>query len=159
MDEKGKKVLNRLQAMCARREYCLADIRKKATERLDGDKDAAEEIVSMLAKDRFVDELRYASAFASEKSALGGWGQIKIRRALSAKGVASETIDAALSEIDKEKADSRLVRLMENKWRSLQGDPQARLKVLRYALSRGYGYDEVRPIAERLTSGQDEDGI
>lgn len=159
MDEKGKKILSRIQAMCARREYCIGDIRRKALERLDGDSAAAEEIVSMLVEDRFVDELRYASAFASEKSALGGWGQLKIRRALSAKGIPSETIDTALSEIDKDKAVSRLVRLMENKWKTLQDDPQGRLKLLRYALSRGYGYDEVRPVAERLTSGQGGDGI
>lgn len=159
MDEKEKKVLCRLQALCVRREYCIGDIRRKALERLDGDSQAADEIVSMLLKDKFVDETRYATAFASEKSALGGWGRIKIRRALSAKGIPSDTIDAALAEIDKDKADSRLSKLMENKWRTLQDDPQGRLKLLRFALSRGYDYDQVRPIAERLTSGLDEDGI
>ncbi len=159
MDEKGKRVLNRLQAMCARREYCLADIRKKAAERLDGDKDAAEEIVSMLVKDRFVDETRYSEAFVSEKSSLGGWGSIKIRRALTAKGIPSDIIAGALSGMDHDKAGAKLEKLMGNKWRSLQGDPQARLKLLRYALSRGYDYDEIRPVADRLICGQDEDGI
>ena len=141
MDEKAKRALGSLQALCARREYCLSDIRRKAAERLDGDREAAEEVVSELLKDGFVDESRYASAFASEKSALTGWGPIKIRRALKAK------------------ADAKLEKLMAGKWRSLQEDPQAKLKLLRYALSRGYGYDEVQPVAERLTSGQDADGI
>lgn len=159
MDEKGKKVLDRLQAQCARREYCISDIRRKALERLEGDEDAAEEMVSLLVKDGFVDELRYATAFASEKSALGGWGPIKIRRALSLKGVPKDVTDKALMEIDRGKADARLERLMASKWHSLDGDPQAKLKLLRYALSRGYGYDDVRIIADRLTSGKASDEI
>ncbi len=159
MDEKAKRALGSLQALCARREYCLSDIRRKAAERLDGDQEAAEEVASELLKDGFVDESRYASAFASEKSALTGWGPIKIRRALMAKGVPSDVIDTALAGTDRDKADAKLEKLMAGKWRSLQGDPQAKLKLLRYALSRGYGYDEVRPVAERLTSGQDADGI
>ncbi len=160
MDERGKKVLSQMQALCARREYCIADIRKKLSDRLEGDPEAEEEeILSSLLKDKFVDERRYASAFVSEKSSLTGWGPLKIRRALSAKGVAAEVIDAALSDMDRDKADTKLEKLLSAKWRTLQGDPQARLKLLRHALSRGYLYDEVRPIAERLTSGRDADEI
>ena len=159
MDERRKKVLSQMQALCARREYCIADIRKKLSDRLEGAPEAEEEILSSLLKDKFVDERRYASAFVSEKSSLTGWGPVKIRRALSAKGVAAEVIDAALSEMDRDKADAKLEKLLSAKWRTLQGDPQARLKLLRHALSRGYLYDEVRPIAERLTSGRDADEI
>ncbi len=159
MDEKGKKVLARMQALCARREYCIGDIRRKLSLRPEVDAGTEEEIISSLVKDKFVDELRYASAFASEKSSLSGWGPIKIRRALSAKGLTAEVIDAALSEMDKDKADAKLEKLLSAKWRSLRDDPQGKLKLLRHALSRGYLYDEVRPIAERLTSGQDADEI
>ncbi len=159
MDEKGKKVLARMQALCARREYCIGDIRRKLSLRPEVDAGTEEEIISSLLKDKFVDELRYASAFASEKSSFSGWGPIKIRRALSAKGLTAEVIDAALSEMDKDKADAKLEKLLSAKWRSLRDDPQGKLKLLRHALSRGYLYDEVRPIAERLTSGQDADEI
>lgn len=148
-----------MQALCARREYCIGDIRRKLSLRPEVDAGTAEEIISSLVKDKFVDELRYASAFASEKSSLSGWGPIKIRRALSAKGLTAEVIDAALSEMDKDKADAKLEKLLSAKWRSLRDDPQGKLKLLRHALSRGYLYDEVRPIAERLTSGRDEDEI
>ena len=79
MDDKARKVLDSLQAQCARREYCVSDIRLKAVRKLDGDTQAAEEIVESLVADRFVSDLRYAGAFAREKASLSGWGPVKIR--------------------------------------------------------------------------------
>lgn len=146
MEEKAKQVLSILEAQCSRREYCRADILKKALERMDGDRDAAEEIVASLEAGNFVSDLRYASAFAREKASLTGWGPVKIRFALSAKGIARETIDEALAEIEPEKAEARLERLLETKRKSLEGDPQIKLKLLKFALSRGYDYDTVKKL-------------
>lgn len=146
MEEKAKQVLSILEAQCSRREYCRADILKKALERMDGDRDAAEEIVASLEAGNFVSDLRYASAFAREKASLTGWGPVKIRFALSTKGIARETIDEALAEIEPEKAEARLERLLETKRKSLEGDPQIKLKLLKFALSRGYDYDTVKKL-------------
>lgn len=150
MDEKAKKVLSRLEAQCARREYCVSDITAKAVKAMEGDAEAAREIVDSLVKDAFVSDLRYASAFAREKASLTGWGPIKIRFALGAKKIDRATIDAALEEVEPEKANDKLRRLMEQKWKSLQDDPQGKLKLLKFALGRGYGYDEVKDIADDI---------
>ena len=145
MDSEQKKVLDRLEAQCSKREYCVSDVRLKAFKALDGDTARAAEVVDSLVADKFVDDARYAGAFAREKSALTGWGAIKIRYALRAKGVAQETIEGALQEIDGGKAADKLSRLMESKRKSLEGDPQMKLKLIKYALSRGYEYDEIKP--------------
>ena len=79
-----QKVLERLQRQCARMEYCVSDIRRKALKAMEGDPDAADRIVASLVKDRFVDDRRFAAAFAREKSALQGWGTVKIRFQLRA---------------------------------------------------------------------------
>lgn len=150
MDEKAKKVLGRLENQCARREYCTSDITQKAIKAMEDDRDAAAEIVASLKENGFVSDLRYASAFAREKASLTGWGPIKIRFALAAKGIDRETIAEALEEIDSDKASDRLQRLMEQKWKSLQDDPQGKLKLLKFALGRGYGYDEVKAAAEEI---------
>lgn len=146
MEEKAKQVLSILEAQCSRREYCRADILKKALERMNGDRDATEEIVASLEAGNFVSDLRYASAFAREKASLTGWGPVKIRFALDAKGIARETVDEALAEIEPEKAEARLERLLEIKRKSLEGDPQIKLKLLKFALSRGYDYDTVKKL-------------
>ena len=150
MDEKKLKVLDRLRGLCSRREYCVADVLKKAVEGLEGDRAAAQEVVDVLVKEKYVDDLRYASAFARDKSAIQGWGEVKIRYMLSAKGVPRDVIDKALEEIDQDKADSRLEKLLQNKLKSLKDDPQCRLKLLRFALGRGYSYDEVNDVVNSL---------
>ena len=69
---------------------------------------------------------------------------------LSAQGVAREAISAALEDIDEGRAGQRLEKLVENKYRSLKDDPQCRIKLLRFALGRGYSYDEVNPLIDAL---------
>lgn len=152
MEESVKKVLLSLQAQCVKREYCSADIRRKALERLDGDRDAAEEVLQSLKDDKFVSDARYASAFAREKSSLQGWGAIKIRFMLRSKGIAEADIAEGLSEIDSLKASERLERLLENKWKTLQDDPQGKFKLIKFALGRGYDYPEIESVVKRITA-------
>lgn len=153
MNDSQKKVLNALEALCARREYCSSDILKKAVDRLDGDTEAALQLVGSLKAEGYVDDLRYASAFAREKSSITGWGEIKIRFALRAKRIDESIIEQALSEVDCHKSADKLERLLAVKWRSLGGADDAKLKLIRFALSRGYTYDEVRPAVEKVMSG------
>lgn len=150
MTDQQKRIQDRLRGLCSRREYCVVDVLKKATDGLEGDRTAAQEVVDVLVKEKYVDDLRYASAFARDKSAIQGWGEVKIRYMLSAKGVPRDVIDKALEEIDHDKADSRLEKLLQNKLKSLKDDPQRRLKLLRFALGRGYSYDEVNSLINTL---------
>lgn len=145
-----QKVADRLRGLCSRREYCRSDVMKKAVAALDGNQSEAARIVDILVEERYVDDLRYASAFARDKSSISGWGSVKISHMLSAKGISRDIIKEALEEIDEEKASSRLDKLLQSKARSLKDDPQAKLKLLRFALGRGYGYDEVKNVVDEL---------
>ena len=144
------KILDNLRRQCSRREYCTSDVLKKAEKALEGDREKAMQVVATLVKEKFVDDLRYASAYAREKSAISGWGEVKIKYMLSAKCIAKDVIAEALSEIDDVKADARLLKLLENKYRALKDDPQWRMKLLRFALGRGYSYDEVSACIDTL---------
>lgn len=151
-ESKYQEVLTQLQALCAKREYCVSDIRRKALERLEGDREKAVELTEALVADKFVDNARYASAFAREKSSLQGWGPVKIRFQLRAKGVSDEDISSALQEIDENRAATRLEKLLENKWHTLQDDPQGRLKLIKFALGRGYEYEAVESLIKLITT-------
>ena len=162
-----KKILSSLQTLCARREYCPSEIRQKALSRIkahlqdEEDRqdagDLADRMTESLIGDSYVDSLRYAKAFASEKSSLLGWGPYKISQALCTKQIDRQTIEEALESLDAERAESKLEKLLRNKWKSLQDDPQGRFKLLRYALSRGYEYDSsLRSLLERIENGQEE---
>ena len=139
-----------MRALCSRREYCRKDILKKVMTALDGDAAKAEEVVGKLVEERYVDDRRYAAAFARDKASIAGWGAAKIRYMLAAKGVDREIIASALEEIDVNRADARLEKLMENKARSLKDDPQRRIKLLRFGMGRGYGYEEVSSVIDRI---------
>lgn len=43
----------------------------------------------------------------------------------------------------------KLENVLLSKERQLKDDPQSRLKLIKFALSRGYTYDEVKPVLER----------
>ena len=58
METDVKSVKSALEALCAKREYCVSDIRRKALDRLEGDRQKADEIVAALVADKFVDDAR-----------------------------------------------------------------------------------------------------
>ena len=148
-----KKVLERLQRQCAKAEYCSQDVRRKALKALEGDVEAAGRVVGALVKDRFVDDARYAGAFARDKAAFSGWGPVKISFALRSKGIPREVIDEAVAGIDREKASSKLEKIISDKFRSLKEDPAVKLKLLRFGLTRGFSYDDVSAAVESVLSG------
>lgn len=148
--EEYSKVLDRLQAQCSKREYCTSDVLRKALSAFDGDSEQATKLVDSLVADRFVDDLRYASAFAREKSRLSGWGPAKITYTLVGKGIPRPVVRQALGEIDQDEADRKMRSVLETKIKTLVGDPQIKFKLLKFGLTRGYEYDKVAPVVEDL---------
>ena len=142
--------LSRLQRLCSRAEYCASDMYRKALKDLEGDSEAAARVVASLKSDGYVDDARYAACFAREKSSLQGWGVIKIRFQLRSKGVSDADIAAGLAEIEQPKADAKLKRLVSEKYKTLEGDSQCKLKLLKFALSRGYEYDQVAAVVDEV---------
>lgn len=145
-----KKVLSHLQAQCARREYCTKDIRAKALKALDGDEAGADEIIGALVAEGYLSDLRYATAYTREKSELSGWGPAKISCALAAKGIPRELITRSASEVDRSRASEKLEKLLAHKIKTLENDPQWKLKAIRFALGRGYGYDSIIEALAKL---------
>lgn len=143
------KVLSYLQNLCSRQECCSKDIYAKALRRLEGDAAAARRTLDSLVEEGYVDDARYAAAFAREKASITGWGPLKIRYALAAKGIDSALASLGIEAIDSQKSLQRLSRLLDAKWKTLQDDPQGKLKLIRFALSRGYDYNTIKPLLDR----------
>ncbi|MBQ7576376.1 MAG: RecX family transcriptional regulator [Bacteroidales bacterium] len=140
------KAIERMRGICSRKECCRQEISAKL-EKLEVEDVAG--AVELLCKEGFIDERRYARAFARDKSSLQGWGSLKIKLALQRKGIDSDVISAALGEIDTEAASVKLESLLRAKLRTLRKEEDAsarRAKVLRYALGRGYGYEQINKV-------------
>lgn len=152
-----EKITDKMRRMCSRREYCIYDIRKKLNVQLEGNSEDVQKVIDVLLKERYVDDSRYASAYARDKSSISGWGPTKIRYMLSSKGISKDIIAQAMEEVDPSRAQSRLDKLLENKFRTLKDDPQCRLKMLRFGLGRGYDYEDVASVIDKLISNRDEE--
>ena len=153
------KILDRMRVLCSRREYCRSDIMKKIMIALDGDRGVAQCLIDKLISEKYVDDRRYASAYARDKSSIAGWGAVKIRYMLLSKGISEEDIASALEDIDDGRASSKLYKLLETKARSLKDDPQKSLKLKRFALSRGYSYDEVTNMVDTILRKEKDDSL
>lgn len=136
----AEQAFTRYAAACAMSEMCAADLIDKMRRRGLSREDA-ERVVEQLRDKGFVDDRRYATAFAHDKFHLHRWGRIKIARELQHKRIDRELIDAALDEaIPVEDYKLTLLRLLRDKWAGLRGkEPeQVRAAMVRYAVSRGF---------------------
>lgn len=89
--------LNRLEALCAKAEHCSWEVRRKlATWKIGADD--AEKIVQRLVDHRFVDDGRFARAFARDKFMFSGWGRRKIEAQLRARRIPAALIAKAMDE-------------------------------------------------------------
>ena len=149
MEEK-EKLLGRMMRLCAGRECCRSEIRRKLAA-LPAEQ--AQEVLDTLCREGYLDDARYARAFARDKSALQGWGSLKIQLALQRKQIDAADIAAALEAIDLPAADAKMEQVLRAKWKSLarEEDPvRKEAKFFRYALGRGYGYQEIKRIYDYL---------
>ncbi|MDD4644737.1 MAG: regulatory protein RecX [Bacteroidales bacterium] len=132
--------LNRAMALCSRQEYCEANIRAKlefwgiAPEDIDP-------VIEQLIREKFIDVLRYATAYVRDKVRINHWGRIKIRYMLSIEKLKHSIVDQAIEEIDEELYTDVLKDILTKKALSLknEADPYSkRQKLVKYAQSRGF---------------------
>ena len=149
---------NKFSALCAFTEYCISDIRKKM-QRLDPEAEHTERVIERLVKENFINESRYATAFVRDKFRHNRWGTVRIAMELRAKGIDKETIDAAMQEISDEDASETLLSLLKKKLPTVKGntDYEIKMKLMRFAASRGFEPERVRRTVEEVMSGQDNE--
>lgn len=106
---------------------------------------AVEDMISKLITDNFLNEERFAIAFAGGKFRQLGWGKVRIRSALKMKRVSEYCIRKALSVISDSDYHAMLEKVIEKRKKSVkEKDPFKRTyKLMSYAISRGYEPDIV----------------
>ncbi|MDR3189478.1 MAG: RecX family transcriptional regulator [Prevotellaceae bacterium] len=150
----AKEALLRLQRLCAMQEKCLTDVRKKM--RSWGLSEAeAEDVERRLLSEKFVDEARYAAAFAREKARFSRWGVHKIRAALHAKKIGSDLVEAALREAAALCPQDDFIKALQKKAQATRAtSPQDMFaKLVRFGVSRGYEYEDVVKAASEIVEG------
>lgn len=145
----------KLFAYCAYQERSHQEVRRKL-DSLGVYGNPAEEIIAELITAGYLNEERFAKAFAGGKFRMKGWGRVRIQRELETHGVTNYCIRSGMKEIDDEDYRKTLEKLIRKKAASLSNDAPIvrRDKTGRYAIAKGYESDLVwRVVNEILGDG------
>jgi len=152
-----KKTLTKEQALQKLRHYCgyqersHSEVKEKLYSLGIWKKDQ-DEIISTLIEENYLNEERFAIAFAGGKFRMKQWGRVKIKYELKQKQVSEYSIKKALKEIDEDTYRETLQKLYEDKWDSLKGEKNIFIKMTKtrdYLLQKGYEGELVKNLISK----------
>lgn len=155
----SKKVLSKEEALQKLRHYCAYQERchKEVKEKLYGyglHRNEVDEAISVLIEENYLNEERYAIAFAGGYFRSKQWGKVKIGHELKMKGVSDYCIRKAMKEIDEEDYFKTIRELARKKRRELEGkglrDYQLKYKITQYMMQRGFEPQFVQEVLRDL---------
>ena len=143
--------LGRARHYCAFQDRCI----KELSDKLIGWKVKpadAKKVIEQMQEEGYINEERFARAYASGRFRLKHWGKTRITYELKGKGIPDELIKLALEEIDEEEYKEALHHLLvkKNKEINEEDDFLRKKKLVSYALGKGYEYPVVKEVLERV---------
>ena len=129
---------------CAYQERCSYDLYNKLLE-WNVSTTNTEKILSHLTEINFLNDERFAKAYARGKFRIKKWGRIKIKQELKTRKISKEYIDLAIREIPPKEYTQAIRELILKKNNELKEKDlyQRKHKILRYLSSKGYELDLV----------------
>lgn len=134
--------LQRLESLCARSEHCEHELREKMR-RWQLPEKAADKVIETLRREDYINDSRFARAYALDKLRYSQWGRGKLHYMMRALQLPEEAVNQALDEIDEEEYEAIRQSLIEKKNREIKDrDPYTRkAKLQRFLYSRGFSTD------------------
>lgn len=139
------KIITHIEALEKARNYCAYQERcqQEVIEKLKSfklNKDEMDYVLLLLIQGNYLNEERFARAYASGKFRIKKWGKRKIAFHLGSKGLTKKCIELGLSEIDNEEYFETLDKLISSKLEnSIESNPyKKKSKIYSYLYSRGY---------------------
>jgi regulatory protein len=145
-----EKALQKIGQFCAYQERNHKEVKEKLYS-YGLYKDQVEELISKLIQENFLNEERYAIAYAGGKFRAKDWGKNKIKYGLKQHQVSDYCIKKALKTIDEEEYVKTLQKLYAAKEKTLKSEKNIfikKRKIQQYLMQKGY---EVSLINELLT--------
>lgn len=149
--------LQKLQAYCAYQERCHSEVTAKLRE-LGMFGDVADAIMAQLIEDNFLNEERFAVAYARGKFRMKSWGKIRIRQELKMRYIPDYSIQQAMKAIDTEggylETLERILRQKATEY--MDEDYQKTAKLYAFALRRGFESDLISAVLKKLRLAENE---
>lgn len=146
-----QEALAKLERYCAYQERCHLEVSQKL-QALGMIPQVQEAIIAQLIQDNFLNETRFAQAFARGKFRIKHWGKLRITRELKARKISDWNIKKALEEIEPEQYLNTLDRLSNQFWNKHLGLElwKRRQKVVQALQYRGWENDLIFESLSRL---------
>jgi regulatory protein len=142
----------KIKHYCAYQERAHAEVKQK----LYGYglyKNEVELLISNLIEENYLNEERFAIAFAGGKFRIKQWGKTKIKYELAQKQVSAYCIKKALASILEEDYEKTLTKLAAEKLKTLTGETNIftkKSKLQNYLVGKGYEFNVVGKIVNAL---------
>ena len=139
--------LQKLRHYCAYQERCHSEVKEKLYS-LGVFKKDLDGIIATLIEEGYLDEERFALAFAGGKFRIKQWGRVKIKYELKQKRVSDYSINKALKQINEKEYIAVLKKLAEDKYASLKNEQPflRKKKTMDYLLQKGFEGEMVRGV-------------
>ncbi len=130
---------NKIESYCAYQERSQQEVRDKLYS-YGLHRNEVENLISHLITSGFLNEDRFAIAYAGGKFRVRKWGRIKIKLALKEKKVSEPLIRKALSSIDEAEYRKVLQKVISSKGKSVKEKDsyKRKYKIASYVISRGF---------------------
>lgn len=130
---------------CSRSEHCAADVLSKI-DKYELNPSQTEQLLAYLKQEKYIDEKRYARAYALDQFRFAQWGRLKIAQALRMKHIHDSDIQDALQEIPQDEYLDVLKNLLLKKQKQMSAKTpyELTMKLLRFAYSRGFEPEHIR---------------
>jgi len=145
-----EQALQKLKHYCAYQERCHSEVKEKLFALGIWKKDQ-DEIIATLIEENYLNEERFAIAFAGGRFRIKQWGKVKIKYELKQKQVSEYSIKKALKQIPEEDYTATLKKLADEKYASLKTEQYLirKKKTMDYLIGKGFEMELVRGVVER----------
>lgn len=112
--------------------------------------DAQQRVMEYLVANRYVDDRRYARSFVNDKLKYNKWGPRKIEQALWMKHIDDSIRQEALDDVDNAGYICVLRPLLQSKRKTTkaESDYEMNQKLLRFAIGRGFTFEQVKEVID-----------
>ncbi len=134
-----EQALQKLKHYCAYQERCHSEVKEKLYSLGVWKKDH-DGIISTLIEENYLNEERFAIAYAGGKWRVKHWGRVRIKYELKQKQISEYCIKKALKQIDEEEYLRVLNETAAAKYASLKNDQYLvrKKKTMDYLVNRGF---------------------
>ncbi|HEX5651743.1 MAG TPA: regulatory protein RecX [Chitinophagaceae bacterium] len=135
----NEQALQKLRHFCGYQERCHFEVREKLY-KLGVKKSEQDALIATLIEENYLNEERFAIAFASGKFRINEWGRIKIKHELRQRQVSDYCINKALKQIPAAEYKLLLLKLAKEKYNSLKKETgiMRKKKTMDFLAGRGF---------------------